>query len=211
MKTFITMVGGLMMGVGGLLCTSMTHANTSGYMMDIQLVPAVCAADPLKARKRKCLEGYSLNIAGLYPLKRDRDCRTNSSAVLSPLQAKVVARVMPDQTSREQLWHAYGGCFKMNASQYFRLIINFADKLNVPLELSAAETKRIDHQLLRRQFTRLNKSLSDPAFLFSCHTLGNQVYLTSIKMCYNSTGNYQKCPADLQSNCPSQFLIKGSF
>lgn len=195
----------------GLFGLSTAHGSTSAYMMDIQLVPTVCALDPLKARKRKCLEGYSLNIEGLYPLNRTGDCRTQSSATLAPLQARVVARVMPDQISREQLWRAYGGCFAMNASQYFRTIINFADKLNVPLELSAADTKTMDHRTLRLQFMRLNKTLTEPAFHFSCQTLRKQVYLTNIKICYSKSGKYQSCPLEMRTNCPNNFLIKGSF
>ena len=198
----------LLWGLGSLRTT---HANPNGYLMDIQMVPAVCALDPSKARKRKCLEGYSLNIAGLYPLKPEKDCRTQSSATLPPLQAKVVAKVMPDQTARMQLWQAYGGCFSMTASQYFRMIINFADRLNVPLELSAAETKQIQHQALRTQFLRLNRDLNTNAFHFSCHRLGNQVFLSSVKMCYSKKGTYQSCPRELLTNCPKTFLIKGSF
>lgn len=201
----------MMLIAWGLGSTSITHANSQGYLMDIQMVPAICALDPLKTRKRKCLEGYSLNIAGLYPLNIDKDCRTSTSATLPPLQARVVSKVMPDQTAREQLWHAYGGCFSMNASQYFRLIINLAGRLNVPLELSAAETKLMRHQALRTQFLRLNKSLTPQAFYFSCYRLGSQSFLSSVKMCYSKNGSYQRCPKEMQTNCPQNFLIKGSF
>lgn len=195
----------------GLGSLSTAHASEHGYLMDIQMVPAICALDPLKSRKRKCLEGYSLNIAGLYPIKIDKDCRTSSSATLAPLQARVVSRVMPDQTARVQLWQAYGGCFNMNASQYFRLIINLAGRLNVPLELSAAETKLTQHQALRTQFLRLNKTLTPQAFYFSCHRLGSQSFLSGVKMCYSKNGSYQSCAKQLQTNCPQNFLIKGSF
>lgn len=195
----------------GLGSPSTAHANEHGYVMDIQMVPAICALDPLKTRKRKCLEGYSLNIAGLYPLKIEKDCRTATSADLPPLQARVVAKVMPDQTARVQLWHAYGGCFNMNASQYFRLIINLAGRLNVPLELSAADTKLTQHQALRTQFLRLNKTLTPQAFYFSCHRLGSQSFLSSVKMCYSKNGSYQNCPKQMQTSCPQNFLIKGSF
>src|SRR5690606_1408477 len=119
-----------------------THlsAATTGYVMNVQMVPAICSLYPETAKKRKCLEGYSLNITGLFPEDNPANCTTASSAKLSPLQAKVVARVMPDDNSRTLLWQTIGGCIPMNASQYFRTIINYADRLKVPHELTDQES-----------------------------------------------------------------------
>jgi hypothetical protein len=71
----------LLIGSGVGFGMSMLSAApvVKGYVMDVQMVPAVCAYDPLKSKKRKCLEGYSLNITGLYPETSTRDCTTNSS------------------------------------------------------------------------------------------------------------------------------------
>lgn len=88
------------------LLSSVLHAepvNVQGYVMHVQMTPAVCALDPSKQKQRKCLEGYSLTITGLMPETTRTDCSTQSSATLSPLQAKVVARVMPDNNARVQL------------------------------------------------------------------------------------------------------------
>ena len=114
----------------GFFATS-AHATPTvfGYVMEVQMTPAVCLFDNQGSKKRKCLEGYSLNITGLYPETTTRECQTNSSAVLSPLQAKVVARVMPDEHARRQLWAEIGGCVPMSASQYFRNVINYAERL----------------------------------------------------------------------------------
>ncbi len=79
-----------------------------GYVMQVQLTPAVCALDSSKQKQRKCLEGYSLTISGLLPETTERNCTTNSSASLTPLQAKVVARVMPEENARIQLWRSVG-------------------------------------------------------------------------------------------------------
>ena len=67
------------------------------------------------------------------PETNQSNCSTDSSATLSPLQAKVVARVMPDNNARVQLWKSVGGCVPMNASQYFRTVINFAERLKFRL------------------------------------------------------------------------------
>ena len=117
----------------GLLCLSPENViaapTVQGYVMQVQMTPAVCAIDSSKKKQRKCLEGYSLTITGLLPEVAASDCSTNTSAALPPLQAKVVARVMPEENARTQLWRGVGGCVPGNASQYFRTIINFADRL----------------------------------------------------------------------------------
>ena len=74
-----------------------------GYVMQVQMTPAICLLDTSKVKKRKCMEGYTLNIEGLYPETSRTNCTTATSATLPPLQAKVVARVMPDEAARRQL------------------------------------------------------------------------------------------------------------
>lgn len=200
-------------GAWGILASEV-QAQTSvlrGYVMEIQMVPAFCALDKEKSKKRKCVEGYSLNIAGLYPDTTKESCQTTSSSVLLPLQAKVVSRVMPDQNARTMLWQNYGGCVPMNASQYFRTIINYADRLNVPLDLSAADDNFTNVNALRADFLKLNKSMPNHALHFSCQMINRVHVLTSIDICYNTAGKYKQCPKTLQTNCPYGFHIKGTF
>ena len=97
----------ILVGVGSFVTSFQAVASPKGlqgYVMHIQMTPAICSIDKSKIKQRKCLEGYSLNITGLYPETTTRECQTKSSAVLSPLQTKVVARVMPDEHARRQLW-----------------------------------------------------------------------------------------------------------
>ncbi len=183
----------------------------TGYMMQIQMTPAMCHLNMSQSKKRKCLEGYSLNIVGLYPEHMSERCRTTSSAILPPLQAKVVARVMPDEPARLQLWHSVGGCVPMNASQYFRAIINYADRLKVPTDISRADTYQVSASHIQREFLRLNPQLNSKALHFQCQSQRNISYLTEVRVCYNAKGQYKACPQALQSNCPTRYYIKGAY
>ena len=186
--------------------------DISGYVMHIQMTPAVCALDSARQKQRKCLEGYSLTIASLLPeLPNNRSCGTNSSAQLSPLQAKVVARVMPDENARRQLWQSVGGCVPMNASQYFRMIINNADRMNVPSVLTGQDTQTVQLSQLRSLFLKSNSGMSSKSVHFQCSNHQGKSYLTEIKICYNTAGRYKQCGAAIESNCPNQFVIKGSY
>ncbi|WP_111860939.1 ribonuclease T2 family protein [Acinetobacter sp. CFCC 10889] len=186
-------------------------AQPQGYVMQIQLTPAVCALDSSKQKQRKCLEGYSLTITGLLPETTQKECETSASATLSPLQSKVVARVMPDQNSRVQLWHSVGGCVPMNASQYFRTMINLAEKLKIPAELTSADNKVIYHSQLKAQFIRLNPGLPAKGISFSCQASRSNTILTEIEVCYKVNGQYKQCSNQMVSNCPTSFLIKGAY
>lgn len=188
-----------------------TSANLQGYVMHVQMTPAVCALDSSKQKQRKCLEGYSLTITGLIPETNRADCSTDSSATLSPLQAKVVARVMPDNNARVQLWKSIGGCIPMNASQYFRTIINFAERLKVPATLSSSTNVETHQSQLRQQFTRLNPSLPASGIRFTCQLSRADVVLTEVKVCYTVNGQYKQCANHVVSNCPSEITIKGSY
>jgi ribonuclease T2 len=126
-----SLIVSLLIAIGFLVIFSSAHAQPNqnpsrGYILHVQMTPAVCALDPNRKKQRKCLEGYALTVAGLVPEGRYTGCETTSSAILPPLQAKVVARIIPDEVSRIQLWHSVGDCMSMSAVQYFRTIINYA-------------------------------------------------------------------------------------
>ena len=195
----------------GLLPQVKAGTPVTGYVMQIQMTPAMCHLNSTQSKKRKCLEGYSLNIAGLYPEQLSDRCHTTSSAILPPLQAKVVARIMPDEPARLQLWHTVGGCVPMNASQYFRAIINYADRLKVPMDISRAETYQVAASHIQQEFLRLNPQLSAKALHFHCQSQRNMSYLTEVRVCYNAKGQYKSCPQTIQSNCPSRYYIKGAY
>ena len=182
-----------------------------GYVMQVQLTPAICALDVTKQKQRKCLEGYSLNITGLLPETTQSNCNTNSSANLSPIQSKVVARVMPEENARIQLWRSVGGCVPMNASQYFRTVINLADKLKVPANLTSAENQNVQHTVLKAQFVKLNPGMSSNSIRFTCQSSRTNPVLTEIQVCYTVNGQYKQCSSRIVSNCPSTFSIKGTY
>ena len=189
-----------------------TTPTLQGYVMQVEMTPAICSLDVNRQKQRKCLEGYSLTITGLLPEVSQNDCKTNSSALLSPIQAKVVARVMPDENYRVQLWRSIGGCVPMNASQYFRTVINLAEKLKIPSDLTSSENKSVQHQVLVSQFLKLNPSMSNNSIRFSCqNSKSNNAILTEIQVCYKVSGQYKQCSNHIVSNCPSSFLIKGTY
>ncbi|TCM70738.1 ribonuclease T2 [Acinetobacter calcoaceticus] len=193
------------------LPSSAAQVPLQGYVMQVHMTPAICALDRNVAKQRKCLEGYALTIAGLYPETQAADCTTKSSSALAPLQAKVVVRVMPDENARTQLWRTVGGCVPMNASQYFRTIINLAEKLKIPADLTSYEDKVIRQANLRAQFLKLNPSLPDGGLRFSCQNTRALPVLTEVKVCYTVNGQYRQCSSRVVTSCPSEFLIKGRF
>ena len=186
--------------------------DVAGYVLHVQITPAVCALDPSKQKQRKCLEGYSLTIAGLMPeVIGNRDCSTRTSAKLSPLQSTVVARVMPDESARTQLWQSVGGCVPMGASQYFRTMVNFAEKLKIPADLTSPDTLDVQKESLRQQFIKLNPSLPTNGIRFSCQSSRFDSILTEVRVCYQKNGKYKQCSSHVATNCPSEFTIKGSY
>lgn len=183
----------------------------TGYILHIQMTPAICALDINQKKQRKCLEGYSLTIASLIPEEFDSNCATDSSANLPPLQAKVVARVIPDEAYRVQLWHTVGGCTQMTASQYFRTIINYAQNLKIPNALTDTGSNSVQKTVLKSQFFNLNKGLSDRGVILSCQKEGRTAYLTHVSICYKNNGQFKSCPTSMVSNCPNNIMIQGTY
>lgn len=196
------------------IATRSVHAEillNRGTIMHIQMTPAVCSFDPARKKQRKCLEGYALTVGGLIPENGHVGCETNSSAALSPLQAKVVARVIPDELARVQLWRNVGGCMSMNATQYFRTIINYAQDLKIPAVLTDATSHNVTKASLVKQFLHLNPRLPADGIVLFCQSNRTTTLLTHISVCYKSNGEYKSCSPKIVSNCPNNFTIQGIY
>lgn len=190
---------------------SMVTTGNTGYVLHIQITPAVCELDENMQKQRKCLEGYAMTVSSLLPDTFHGECQTSTSAVLSPLQSKVVARLIPDESYRLQLWKAVGGCVGMNASQYFRSMTTFAQNLKIPTLLTDAASHTVTRQALQEQFVKLNNNLSADAIAFNCQRSGRKSLLTHISVCYKTNGQFKSCPAQVISSCPSNFNIQGTY
>ncbi len=203
------------LGCSSLLMSVETHAATStnliGYVLRVELTPAICALDKNKQKQRQCLEGYALTIGGLLPETAQHDCETNSTVRLSPIQSKVVARIMPNETARVQLWEDVGGCLPMSASQYFRTIIGFAEKLKIPAELTDGVSRNMQQTTLKQEFIKLNSTLKPSAMRLNCQVGNGKTLLTEIQICYQPNGLYKQCSSAVVSNCPNEISILGSY
>ncbi|MFT4021720.1 MAG: ribonuclease I, partial [Acinetobacter sp.] len=156
-------------------------------------------------------EGYALTVGGLYPEMMHNGCQTGTLASLPPLQAKVVARVIPDEYARVQLWRSVGGCLNMSATQYFRTIINYAQALKIPSVLTDTSSHTIQKTSLLRQFLNLNPRLPADGMVLTCQSNRHTVLLTHVSVCYQSNGDYKSCGTRVVSNCPATFTIQGTY
>lgn len=204
----------LLIGLLGLLVTTVWAAPT-GFVLQIELSPAVCKIDVSQQKTRQCLEGYSLTVSGLMPEGvKEKTCETSSAPVLTPIQKRVLMRIMPDENMQARLWRNVGGCVSMNASQYFRLMVNYAERLNMPSEVTAPTTIRISREGLQQKFVQLNVGMPASALQLNCDSTnrGAQTLLTNIQVCYQTNGQYKTCRVEqVSSSCPQQFAIQGSY
>lgn len=205
--------------VKGLLCPlayfSMpnAYANPSSYVLYIELSPAVCKTDPSQKRSRQCLEGYSLTVSGLYPQGENRSCETSNMLNLTPVQKRVLMRIMPDENQQARLWRSVGGCVAMNANQYFRLVTTYAEKLKVPAEVSTTTSLRVSRDWLEKKFVQLNPGMSSTSLALQCTNTDKRstALLTHVQVCYQTNGRYLSCQMPQNNSCPDHFVIQGSY
>ncbi|XID74463.1 ribonuclease I [Alkanindiges sp. WGS2144] len=185
------------------------------YTLIIHMTPAICAMDSSRRKLRQCQEGFSLTIASLkpeLPSHTAEDCYSKTPAALNPLQARVVDRVMPDESLRQEDWQRNGGCTGMTASTYFRTIANYAGRLRVPPEFNAPREVTMQRSSLIQQLQLLNNSLPADGVQLRCTQPSrfSTPVLTELRVCYNASGQYVSCPATVRSNCPATFVLQGA-
>ena len=205
-----------MMGFGALLvmrgilmisAQAATTVKTGQRVLMIEMTPALCGLQPTRARMRQCLEGYSLTVSGLDMGYGER-CGRGSEPRLTPLQLKVVNRIMPDTTVRSQTWQRYGACSPLSASSYFRQITNYAGALKLPNELNTGNSYTVAKSRFISQMTRLNSGMSTASVDLICQEGSRrQSILTDIHVCYEGS-EFGSCYGKTD-NCGSKFIISG--
>lgn len=191
-----------------LMPAQAANATKAGQrVLMIEMTPALCGLQPTRARMRQCLEGYSLTVSGLDMGYGER-CGRGSEPRLTPLQLKVVNRVMPDTTVRSQVWQRYGVCSPLSASNYFRQITNYAGALKLPAELNTGNSYTVSKSRFVSQMTRLNSGMTPASIDLICQAGSRrQMTLTDIHVCYEGSG-FGTCHS-VVDNCGSKFVISG--
>lgn len=205
----------LLFGGFNLLLPQKTQAKIDTYILQIELTPSVCATDRTQIKKRKCLEGYALTVQNLTPyMVVQKDCQTNKTLYLAPVQTRIVAHLIPDESTRKHIWQQVGGCLSMNASQYFRMMTTLAEKLKVPPEITDTRSHQVNHQTFVNELLKLNPSMPEQSVVLGCSAEGGRrarALLTSLNVCYHSNNRYKACPETITTNCPNQFWLKGAY
>lgn len=208
-RSTVLKVAGLLLIPGFMLSPAQAASSVkSGQrVLMIEMTPALCSLQPSRARMRQCLEGYSLTVSGL-DLGYGERCGRGSEPRLTPLQLKVVNRIMPDTTVRTQAWQHYGACSPLSSSTYFRQIVNLAGELKLPSELNTGNTYTVSKSRFIGQMTRLNSGMSSSSVDLICQAGSRrQTMLTDIHVCYE--GNQFGTCNNVVDNCGSNFIISG--
>lgn len=185
-----------------------SSVQTGQQVLMIEMTPALCRLQPTRARMRQCLEGYSLTVAGL-DLGYGERCGRGSAPRLTPLQLKVVNRIMPDNTVRSQAWQHYGACSPLSSSSYFRQIINYSSALNLPSELSTGNSYTVSKSRFITQMIRLNEGMTASGIDLICQkdATRRQPVLTDMHICYEGS-QFGRC-SNIINNCGTNFIISG--
>lgn len=182
-------------------------SHTSQRVLMIEMTPALCNLQPSRARMRQCLEGYSLTVSGLN-LGYGNRCGRGSEPDLTPLQLKVVNRIMPDTTVRSQAWQRYGACSPLSANSYFRQIVSLAGELKLPSELNTGNSYTVSKSRFIGQMTRLNSGMSSSSVDLICQDANRrQSILTDVHICYEGN-QFGRCSNPID-NCGKNFIISG--
>lgn len=184
----------------------------SSFTLIIRMTPAACALDPALQKLRQCQDGFTLTISSLQAERvggrRLENCSRDLTN-LSPLQERVVERVMPDKQLRDEDWQRNGSCTGMTPTVYFRTIATYAQRLKIPSELASPRDTVLTKSYIVSKLQQLNPGLTEKSLLLRCTAEpGRELpVLTELRSCYNTQGQYDTCPAYIKSNCPSSVVI----
>ncbi|WP_230655877.1 ribonuclease T2 family protein [Psychrobacter sp. I-STPA10] len=200
------------LGCGAILASMNAGASEArlpnqnrNHVLVLEMTPAMCLFYPSRTQMRQCQEGYRVTVE---TLDLGYDCVSSTTPVLSPVQEKVVHRIMPDDTFIRQAWRRYGACSPYSASEYFRLVTRYSSKLRLPTELTETGQYRVDKNAFTQKFKRLNPDIGINQIYFSCQQAQQKSILTKIEICY-ANNNHNNCPK-MADACQDQITIWGN-
>lgn len=190
-----------------ILSTALPSTTHAEIVLGIELSPITCRLHPNYASLRQCSEGLPL-VVNFFDTSFRGQCSPQIKLNLSPLQEKVVTKVIPDPYMRQQLWQDYGVCSGQSSSNYFRSITNLYSTLRLPPELSNGSNLRVSHPQFLKQMAGNNAGMSIGSVRLYCQSKTSKpAILTHMAICYNNNGKFTQCNTPRPSNCPQIFFI----
>ncbi|MCC6374647.1 MAG: hypothetical protein IT465_07550 [Moraxellaceae bacterium] len=188
-----------------------TSAPHPYYLLSINLAPAACVVNPEHSQLRQCQEGYAVIVRGLWkekPEAKSGSC-SEKAPELSPIQQRVLEKIMPDEEMRNKAWQRYGACTGLSAQEYFRAVMSYANKLKLPALFTqeAPSDREFEQAFLAQEVQKLNNDLPEKGFYFRCQTHNDKTFLTEVRVCYDKLGQFVSCKK-FQPNCPNLITLR---
>ena len=182
------------------------------YTLSISLAPALCQLHPENRQLRICQEGYSIIVQGFWPESQDgrrvRNC-SRENPELSPVQERVLEKVMPDDPLRAREWQRHGSCTGMTAQEYFRALMSRANRLRLPSQINKEGRDQVmDRSQLVSDIMKLNAGLPEKGIYLRCNLQEGTPLLTELRVCYKPNGEFTECSASFKPNCPTTFTVR---
>lgn len=212
------MIFGTMLTVATVVYAHAVHAeDQSGvpvkhhYLLSINLAPAACVLHPENRELRQCQEGYALIVHGLWTEKatnpKTESC-SEKPPELSPVQQRVLEKLMPDEEMRNNAWQKYGACMGLSAQEYFRAITAYTNKLKLPgIFREEGNDRQIGRDELVAEIQRLNGNLPEKALYLRCQSKQDKTFLTEVRVCYDKEGQFAECK-NFKPNCPESMTLR---
>lgn len=183
------------------------------YTLSISLAPALCKLHPENRELRICQEGYSVIVQGYWPEREDgrkvQNC-SRENPELSPVQERVLEKLMPDDPMRAKEWQKHGSCTGMTAREYFRALMSSANRLRLPSQInSEGKDQVMDRNHLVAEIIKLNSGLPEKGIYLRCNGQdNNSQLLTELRVCYKPNGQFTECTTSFRPNCPATVTIR---
>lgn len=203
------------------LCSQNVFAEDSQnlkhhYLLSINLAPAACILHPEWRELRQCQEGYSIIVHGLWTEKaasqktnfEKSEICSEKPPELSPVQQRVLEKLMPDEAVRNKAWQKYGACMGLSAQDYFRTITAYTNKLKLPDMFKEEGSDRVvERDDLLAQILKLNTGLTDKGVYLRCQSNQEKTFLTEVRVCYDKLGQFIECK-NFKPNCPESITLR---
>jgi len=173
------------------------------YVLSLSWSPSYCAAEGTEANDEQCgsTRPYAFVVHGLWPQYEKgypEFCRTRQPERVPGRLVKAYRDIVPSAGLMGHQWRKHGSCSGLGQSDYFALLRQARQRINIPAELSRLdETRSVSPADVEQQFLAANPDLPPSGIAVTC----DRRYLREVRICLTHDLSFRSCGEVDQNAC----------
>ncbi|THV25655.1 ribonuclease T2 family protein [Peteryoungia ipomoeae] len=173
------------------------------YVLALSWSPTFCESEAAARNQDQCGDGKSFGwiVHGLWPQNEKgwpENCATPEGGRVPHAIGRDLLDIMPSMGLIGHQWRKHGSCSGLGKRDYFNLVRQASDKIQIPPEYLEPDTLlRVSPAAIEQSFIRANPGLARSGIAVTCE----REKIDEIRICLDTGLGFRACPEVDSRSC----------